>query len=100
MEFECSGCGACCRKAAEFGLVPTKDGHCIYLTEDNQCEIYKTRPTICNISAMYALRKANGFSMSKEEYFALNAQFCNEFMDSYQIDKKLRVDPSIYKGTS
>lgn len=101
MEFECSKCGACCRGAAvALGLVPTKDGQCIHLTKDNQCGIYETRPTICNVSAMYALRKENGFSMSKGEYFALNAQVCNVFMDSYQIDEKFRVDPSIYKGTS
>ena len=96
MEFECSKCGACCRKAAESGLVPTKDGHCIYLTPDNQCEIYTTRPTICNIAATYALRAADGLPMTQAEYFALSATMCNVFMNSYQLDAKWRVDPSIY----
>ena len=96
MEFECSSCGACCRKAAELELVPTKDGHCIHLTPDNQCEIYATRPAICNIATSHALKADNGLTLTQAEYFALSATACNLLMDGYQLDTKWRVDPSIY----
>ena len=53
MAQECRGCGACCRSAAGLISLPEywdeEKKKCIYLTEENLCEIYEDRPDICRI---------------------------------------------------
>ena len=39
LEFDCSGCGACCRAIS-----------CVYLDEDtDKCLVYEIRPDVCRI---------------------------------------------------
>ena len=73
-EFLCSECGACCRIAGEHGFMPQRgDGACLYLTEDNLCEIYDTRPELCNVKTMYKKKMEEG-KLSPEMAKALLAQ--------------------------
>ena len=96
MPFACSQCGACCRAAADAGLVPTRDGHCIHLTSDHRCAIYATRPTVCNVSATHDGLAAKGVQISRAQYFTLSANACNLLMDRYGIEARFRADPSVY----
>jgi Fe-S-cluster containining protein len=96
MTFACSQCGACCRGAAEAGLVPTRDGHCIHLTPDHRCAIYATRPTVCNVAATHAGLVSQGSPVSQAQYFTLSAVACNQLMDRYDVAASFRVDPSVY----
>ena len=99
MEFLCTQCGICCRKAGELGLMPSQgDGSCIHLNDDNQCDIYDDRPTICNVQKMYKHYKSLGITSSKKDYYILNNKICNEWMDEYDIPKELRIDISEYDG--
>lgn len=102
MKFQCSKCGACCRRAGLFGLMPSReDGACIHLAEDNTCMIYETRPEICRVERM-AERNREMFDMSTKEYFAFTNNLCNKWIkedgmqDSYLIDigKYDRTDPT------
>jgi Fe-S-cluster containining protein len=47
-DFKCSQCGVCCKQAGKIGLPTKEDGSCKFLSDDNQCTIYDTRPDICN----------------------------------------------------
>ncbi|MCI8645668.1 MAG: YkgJ family cysteine cluster protein [Firmicutes bacterium] len=56
--FICTKCGLCCRnidKIPKLAGFHIGDGVCIYLSEDNLCNIYSTRPDICNVEKMYNL---------------------------------------------
>ena len=70
-------CGLCCRnidKIPELADFHTGDGVCIHLSDDNLCNIYASRPDICNVEKMYELTyKA---IMSKEEYEKMNMEGC------------------------
>ena len=96
MTFACSQCGACCRAAADAGLVPTRDGHCIHLTTDHRCAIYATRPTICNVAATHAGLAAQGAPFSRAQYFTLSTHACHQLMDRYDVAARFRLDPSVY----
>jgi Fe-S-cluster containining protein len=96
MTFACSGCGACCRAAADAGLVPTRDGHCVHLTDDQQCAIYATRPEICDVAATHARQVGQGLQMTQATYFTLSTHACHALMDRYDIEPRFRLDPSRY----
>jgi len=63
MAFECEQCGLCCKKV-----------NCMYLTQDNKCSIYETRPLVCNVEEGYKVFFAD--KMSKEEYNKMNRVIC------------------------
>jgi Fe-S-cluster containining protein len=68
IKFNCNKCGACCRAV-----------NCQFLTKDNLCSIYETRPLICNIEKGYE-QLIKG-TMTKEEFFKLNEHYCNVLKD-------------------
>lgn len=78
MNFPCTSCGSCCRRAHLVDIFPrewvSEDGSCIHL-ENNQCNIYETRPDYCRVG--YNLVKSG---LTKEEYFKRTAIICNHFM--------------------
>lgn len=77
MMFECTKCGLCCRnidKVKELAEFHTGDGICIHLNSDNLCDIYATRPDICNVEKMY--EKKYRLLMSKEDYEKMNMEGC------------------------
>ncbi len=53
------------------------DGICKYFDfSSNLCTIYKERPLICNVDQMYRVYFKD--KMSKEEYYNLNSEACNQ----------------------
>lgn len=54
MTWECSKCGACCRNIVVYAILPNfwdeKNLKCKYLSKNNLCKIYSTRPSICRIT--------------------------------------------------
>lgn len=55
MHFRCIQCGLCCRMLKLIPALSDYDdgnGVCRYL-KNNLCDIYKDRPLICNVEAMY-----------------------------------------------
>ena len=97
MKFPCTKCGACCKMAAKMKLVPTNDkGDCMFLTEKNECSIYDKRPEICNVSRMFKKHKKDGVipkKLPKKDYYKINAELCNKFMDELNIPKNKRIEP-------
>jgi len=63
MKFECEQCGLCCKKV-----------NCMYLTKDNLCSIYETRPLVCDVEKSYKVFFAD--KMSKEVYNKMNREIC------------------------
>lgn len=63
MTFDCSKCGACCRKV-----------NCVHITDDNLCSIYDTRPVECDVEKGYEVFFAA--HMSKEDYYRENKRIC------------------------
>lgn len=91
--FPCSGCGLCCQNITtvqelkEFDL---GNGICKFLNLDtHNCNIYETRPEICRVDKMFELKYNKDFT--KDEYYKLNADACNEIQEKYQIDISYRI---------
>lgn len=84
MDFLCDKCGLCCK---HLELIPqlteynSGDGRCMYLSEDNLCKIYSSRPDICNVNKMYELEYSN--KMSREEYILYNIKGCKMLKENY-----------------
>lgn len=96
MKFQCSKCGACCRRAGLLGFMPQReDGACIHLAEDNSCKIYETRPDICRVEKMYESRK-NELNMSKKEYFELNNSICNSWIKEDEMNESYLINIGKY----
>ena len=79
--FECERCGACCRLIWAFeGLLDElsdKDGCCVFLDkEENACQIYKRRPTVCRVDD-YFYRHVSG--VTKTEYIEATKKCCVAF---------------------
>ena len=55
--FPCDSCGACCklvRLSEQTSWLDRGDGICRHFNESNNlCNIYETRPEVCNVAVMY-----------------------------------------------
>ena len=83
MPLECGNCKAyCCRIA---GLILKEldrgDGICLYLSDDNKCQIYDHRPPICNVDYMYD--KYYKDKCTKEQYYQMSKLACKDLEDKY-----------------
>ncbi len=58
------------------------NGRCIHLLENNLCDIYDSRPDICNVKVMFD--KLFCYQMSKEEYIRMNIEGCNELKKRFK----------------
>lgn len=77
IKFDCKKCGQCCRKIWVTGLLKEFEndkGECIHLTEDNLCDIYDSRPDVCNVEKMFELCFKN--TMTYDEYLCENYKVC------------------------
>jgi Fe-S-cluster containining protein len=96
VKFPCTQCGACCKRAGETGLMPSKkDGSCIYLSDDNRCSIYSQRPDICSVYKMYKKYKTKKLlpkGTSERDYYKLTAKICNQFIEEDGLDDKYKID--------
>ena len=75
--FNCTKCGLCCKNIGEVSELKAFDsgnGVCVYLTDDNLCSIYSSRPDICSVDIMYE-KKYQGV-LSREEYDRINLEGC------------------------
>jgi len=97
MKFQCSACGACCRRAGTHGLMPDRgDGACIYLGQNNLCTIYETRPTLCNVEAMFSVRKEQEPSLTLKQHYVRNNELCNKWIKEDGLDSSYLIDLSKY----
>lgn len=100
MEFQCSKCGACCRRAGQSGLMPQReDGACIHLDNDNTCKIYETRPDICRVEKG-ADTVGKTLGLSKIEYYKANNLLCNEWIKQDNLSDRFRIDLRVYDRTN
>lgn len=107
MNFNCNGCGACCRlvgyavtaarnipeqdrtllqqEVAEFPHAFDKTGKCEHLKSDNTCAIYTTRPDICSVEKTFD----NHFlgNRDRKEYYSMSEKYC-EVLDKQVNGKK------------
>lgn len=76
MKFKCTMCGECCRHIAgipELAAYDRGDGVCSHLA-GNKCDIYATRPYICDVSAVYE-RHFKG-KISEDEFLRITYDAC------------------------
>jgi uncharacterized protein len=92
-QFPCTECGACCRSIASANHLKDFDlgnGQCKFLDEKNsQCKIYMNRPLLCRIDEAYEQVFYQWYS--KEEYYKLNSNACNELQVKLGIPESYRV---------
>ena len=87
MKFTCDRCGLCCRMLAyvpQLAAFDRGDGACRHLTNDNLCEIYDSRPDICNVEKMYP---AFASEMSKDEYYQRMTESCIHLKKQFRQKK-------------
>lgn len=90
--FVCTKCGLCCRnidKIPELKEYHKGDGVCVHLLKNNLCDIYSSRPDICNVEKMYEISYKS--LMSKTEYEEMNAAGCRALQSrgKYGNEKEL-----------
>lgn len=87
--FFCDKCGLCCMNISKSDIyqhLDRGDGICKYFNEITKlCNIYETRPVICNIDGAYKNFFCNYISI--EEYYQLNYDSCNELKRQFERDK-------------
>ena len=83
--FTCNCCGLCCKSIG--GILQLRrfdrgDGVCRHLTDANLCDIYESRPEVCNVERMYSrfsseMTKAKYYSMMEASCKYLKNHFCD-----------------------
>lgn len=95
MKFPCTGCGCCCKRVGlvkqflteqEFPYNTNEIGYCEMLIDD-MCSVYNDRPDICDVNKMFL--KSN---LDIKEYYKLNIEQCNKFMDEDNIPLSFRIN--------
>lgn len=104
MKFNCSGCGACCKrmglikdrfKELNFPYDVNEKGWCTMLDENNKCKVYNNRPEICNIENMFhKLYKPLG--ITQKQAYLENTKICNHWIKEDKLDEKYLLDETIY----
>lgn len=91
--FPCTSCGLCCQNISHIKELKELDlgnGTCEHFNSiNNGCNIYDTRPDICRVDKMFDLKYHKKFS--KEEFYRLNANACNNLQKAYGVDKSFQV---------
>lgn len=85
--FSCIRCGACCKNAGYLiSGFDRGDGVCKHLTNDNLCEIYEDRPTVCRVDEGYTLYFSS--LMPYDRYVLENIKACNSLIEgvNYAMD--------------
>ena len=81
-------------------MMPSRrDGACLYLTKDNLCEIYDTRPELCNVKTMYKRKLEDGdISRNTKEvdYYKDSTKACHILIDACNLDEKYKIDIKEY----
>jgi|TARA_Y100000034_G_scaffold75381_2_gene90554 hypothetical protein len=71
-----------------------RDGACLYLTEDNLCEIYDSRPELCNVRTQYKRKieseEINRF-VTEIDYYRDSTEACHVLIDMYGLDEKYKI---------
>jgi hypothetical protein len=83
-------------KELGFPYQANEAGVCEKLGADNKCTVYENRPEICRTDKVYEKYFAD--RMTKFEYYKLNAEGCNKFMQEDGVDKNLLLDIDSVSG--
>ena len=91
--FPCTKCGLCCQNISNINELKEFDlgnGICRHFDIiENTCKIYSTRPDICRIDKMYAIKYKKLFS--KKYFFLENAKVCNTLQAKYKLDNSFKI---------
>ena len=96
IEFRCTRCGACCRRAHLIPFFKYADFircGCTMLCK-NICNIYTSRPDICNVKKV---NKKFFPNQSQKEYYRETASLCNQFIEEDGMDKRYLINLEQFK---
>jgi Fe-S-cluster containining protein len=101
-EFQCSSCGACCRRVREMGdfdLPINEDGSCSELSPEGKCNIYETRPVVCRVEESYYRLNTEGKKVykTKLDWYKKNSKICNDWIKEDGLDNSFLIDLDKYK---
>ena len=87
MAINCEDCKAyCCRIAGRIMKELNRgDGTCLYLNDENRCEIYDHRPDICNTDILYEKYFKNRYT--EEEWKERNIKACEVLRERYREEE-------------
>ena len=88
--FPCDSCGACCKfigLSDKTSWLDRGDGICRHFNESNNlCNIYETRPEVCNVAVMYQKYYQGNYDWNS--FVEVNKEICQ------QLKSKCVSDPS------
>lgn len=91
--FPCTSCGLCCQHISNIAELKDFDlgnGTCKHFDMiNNICTIYEKRPDICRVDKMFDIKYH--LYVTKEQFYRLNADVCNELQKKFHIDSSFRV---------
>ena len=97
LEFACVNCGICCQhidrakwninlfdkyiqnEIRNFKYKHDDTGRCEMLGEDNKCNIYNNRPTLCNVKKLWEKYYKNTISL--KDFYIKQNESCNMLME-------------------
>ena len=103
LKFQCTECGACCRRAGKLGMPTKEDGSCIYLNDKNRCDIYEIRPAICSVDKTFDVLKKQTIlpaDLTLKEFYIINNKECNKMIKKDKLNKKYLIDLDEYDKMS
>jgi hypothetical protein len=103
MDFPCTGCGECCKRVQSvlegswdhpvlrelverFPYQTRRDGSCEMYGADGRCQVYDSRPLICNI-------KLGGMmlGLDQQKWYEMNMVGCNQMIEDAGLDPSFLV---------
>lgn len=64
-------------------------GPCKFLTDDNLCAIYETRPDVCKVNVVHRLMSPE---QTWDEYVSDSVAACNAMMDVDGVPAQFRIE--------
>lgn len=100
MNFQCSKCGQCCKRAGTIPNFPeplNPDGSCVHLQTDMTCGIYESRPNICRVNTGYIQLTISGqISMGLIDFYKENNKMCNKWIQEAKLPDSFLIDLNRY----
>lgn len=104
MKFNCSSCGACCKrigllkdkfKELNFPYDVNEKGWCTMLDENNKCKVYENRPVICSVEKTFDMY-IEKMGMTRMQAYLSQAKSCNQFIKEDKLHEKYLIDEKVY----
>lgn len=83
-------------KAAQEFPYSWDESGCCEMLEDNLCNVYESRPLLCNVKKISELYSQDT-GVPVQDIYYLNARICNSLISAANLDESFMIDPDQFK---